>query len=91
MGTFNFWAQEVTEHRKSVWRISRNILSTLQDYRTFSLLPPLLNDFPFHQDIETKPGKTVSEKNEYNTRRKAKNLGRNASSLNDFRNSIVDK
>ena len=44
-----------------VWRISRNILSTLQDYRTFSLLPPSLNDFPFHQDKETKPGETVSE------------------------------
>ena len=24
-----------------VWRISRNILSTLQDYRAFSLLPPI--------------------------------------------------
>ena len=58
-GTFNFWAQEVTEHRKPpnlpwVWRISRNILYTLQDYRVFSLLPPSLNNFPFHQDFQNK-------------------------------------
>ena len=44
-----------------VWRISCIILSTLQDYRAFSLLPPSLNDFPFHHDLEKVPGETISE------------------------------
>ena len=44
-----------------VWGISRIILSTLQDYRDFSLFLPSLNDFPFHHDLEKVPGETISE------------------------------
>ena len=74
-----------------VWRISRNILSTLQDYRTFSLLPPISQQLSLSSGLRNNTIRNRFRINRAQYKKKSSESWKNALSLYDLWNSIADK